>query len=74
MSALCLRACGLCRCAAAAGVTGLKADRADIIVAGVIVVEELMTLGGFEALVVCTRGVRGRAAPARDVRREIGEP
>jgi exopolyphosphatase/guanosine-5'-triphosphate,3'-diphosphate pyrophosphatase len=38
-------------------IRGLKADRVDIIVGGVIVVEELMTLGGFEALVVCTRGV-----------------
>jgi exopolyphosphatase / guanosine-5'-triphosphate,3'-diphosphate pyrophosphatase len=38
-------------------IRGLKADRTDIIVGGVIVVEELMTLGGFEALVVCTRGV-----------------
>jgi len=36
---------------------GLKPDRVDIIVGGVIVIEELMTLGGFEALVVCTRGV-----------------
>jgi exopolyphosphatase/guanosine-5'-triphosphate,3'-diphosphate pyrophosphatase len=38
-------------------IRGLKADRADIIVGGVIVVEELMTLGGYEALIVCTRGV-----------------
>jgi exopolyphosphatase/guanosine-5'-triphosphate,3'-diphosphate pyrophosphatase len=38
-------------------IRGLKADRTDIIVGGVIVVEELMTLGGFAALVVCTRGV-----------------
>ena len=38
-------------------IRGLKADRADIIVGGVIVIEELVTLGGFEALVVCTRGV-----------------
>ena len=38
-------------------IRGLKADRVDIILGGVIVVEELMTLGGFEALVVCTRGV-----------------
>lgn len=38
-------------------IRGLKADRSDIIVGGVIVVEELMTLGGFAALVVCTRGV-----------------
>jgi exopolyphosphatase/guanosine-5'-triphosphate,3'-diphosphate pyrophosphatase len=38
-------------------VRGLKADRADIILGGVIVIEELMTLGGYGALVVCTRGV-----------------
>jgi exopolyphosphatase/pppGpp-phosphohydrolase len=38
-------------------IRGLKTDRSDIIVGGVIVVEELMTLGGFAALVVCTRGV-----------------
>jgi exopolyphosphatase/guanosine-5'-triphosphate,3'-diphosphate pyrophosphatase len=38
-------------------IRGLKADRSEIIVGGVIVVEELMTLGGFAALVVCTRGV-----------------
>lgn len=36
---------------------GLKAERADIILGGVIVMEELMTLGGYEALVVCTAGV-----------------
>lgn len=36
---------------------GLKAERADIILGGVIVMEELMTLGGYGALVVCTRGV-----------------
>jgi exopolyphosphatase / guanosine-5'-triphosphate,3'-diphosphate pyrophosphatase len=38
-------------------IRGLRAERADIIVGGVIVIEELMTLGGYEALVVCTRGV-----------------
>jgi exopolyphosphatase/guanosine-5'-triphosphate,3'-diphosphate pyrophosphatase len=36
---------------------GLKADRADIILSGVIVIEELMTLGGYGALVICTRGL-----------------
>jgi exopolyphosphatase / guanosine-5'-triphosphate,3'-diphosphate pyrophosphatase len=36
---------------------GLKPDRADIILGGVIVIEELMTLGGYGALVICTRGV-----------------
>jgi exopolyphosphatase/guanosine-5'-triphosphate,3'-diphosphate pyrophosphatase len=39
-------------------VTGLKADRADIIVAGAVVLEELMALGGFSTLTVCERGVR----------------
>jgi exopolyphosphatase/guanosine-5'-triphosphate,3'-diphosphate pyrophosphatase len=39
-------------------VTGLKAERADIIVAGAIVLEELMGLGGFTTLTVCERGVR----------------
>jgi exopolyphosphatase/guanosine-5'-triphosphate,3'-diphosphate pyrophosphatase len=36
---------------------GLKADRADIILGGVIVIEELMTAGGYGTLVICTRGV-----------------
>jgi exopolyphosphatase/guanosine-5'-triphosphate,3'-diphosphate pyrophosphatase len=39
-------------------VTGLKAERADIIVAGAIVLEEVMALGGFSTLTVCERGVR----------------
>ncbi len=37
---------------------GLKAERADIIVAGAVVVEELMAIGGFSALTVCMQGVR----------------
>jgi exopolyphosphatase/guanosine-5'-triphosphate,3'-diphosphate pyrophosphatase len=37
---------------------GLKADRADIIVAGAIVIEAVMRLGGFPAMVVCGRSVR----------------
>ena len=37
---------------------GLKAERADIIVGGAIVLEEVMALGGFPALTVCERGVR----------------
>jgi exopolyphosphatase/guanosine-5'-triphosphate,3'-diphosphate pyrophosphatase len=37
---------------------GLNAERADVILAGVIVIEEVMTLGGYLTLVVCTRGVR----------------
>jgi exopolyphosphatase / guanosine-5'-triphosphate,3'-diphosphate pyrophosphatase len=39
-------------------VRGLKAERADIIVAGAMVVEEIMSLGGHEDLTVCDRGVR----------------
>lgn len=39
-------------------VEGLKAERADIIVAGAVVVEELMKLGGYAELVVCSEGVR----------------
>jgi exopolyphosphatase / guanosine-5'-triphosphate,3'-diphosphate pyrophosphatase len=39
-------------------VRGLKAERADVILAGVVVIEELMTLGGYEVLTVCNEGVR----------------
>ena len=39
-------------------VEGLKPERADIIVAGVVIVEELMEIGGYEDLVVCDHGVR----------------
>jgi exopolyphosphatase/guanosine-5'-triphosphate,3'-diphosphate pyrophosphatase len=39
-------------------IQGLKAERADIILAGVIAIEEAMTFGGYLTLVVCTRGVR----------------
>jgi exopolyphosphatase/guanosine-5'-triphosphate,3'-diphosphate pyrophosphatase len=39
-------------------VPGLKAERADIILAGVLVIEEVLALGGYPALTVCTRGVR----------------
>jgi exopolyphosphatase/guanosine-5'-triphosphate,3'-diphosphate pyrophosphatase len=38
-------------------IPGLKAERADILLAGAIVMEELMTLGGYLTLTVCTRGV-----------------
>ncbi len=38
-------------------VRGLSADRAEIILGGVIVIDEVMTFGGYGALVVCTRGV-----------------
>jgi len=37
---------------------GLRAHRADIIVAGALVVDELLARGGYPALTVCTRGVR----------------
>ncbi len=39
-------------------VRGLKPERADIILAGVMVLEEAMLLGGYLRLVVCMRGVR----------------
>jgi exopolyphosphatase/guanosine-5'-triphosphate,3'-diphosphate pyrophosphatase len=39
-------------------VPGLKAERADIIVAGAVVVEEVMTLVDSSALTVCKNGVR----------------
>src|SRR5262249_62344925 len=37
---------------------GLRRDRADIIVAGAIVLDELLSLSGLPALTVCERGVR----------------
>ena len=37
---------------------GLNAERADVILAGAIVIEAVMMLGGYLTLVVCTRGVR----------------
>jgi exopolyphosphatase / guanosine-5'-triphosphate,3'-diphosphate pyrophosphatase len=39
-------------------IRGLKAERADIILAGAIVIEEAMVFGGYLRLLVCTRGVR----------------
>ena len=39
-------------------VSGLKAERADIIVAGAVVVEELMAFGGYRSLTVAAVGVR----------------
>jgi exopolyphosphatase/guanosine-5'-triphosphate,3'-diphosphate pyrophosphatase len=39
-------------------IRGLKSERADIILAGAVVIEELMTLGGYEVLTVSAEGVR----------------
>ena len=39
-------------------VEGLRAERVDIIVAGALIVEELMAIGGYDRLVVCAHGVR----------------
>jgi exopolyphosphatase/guanosine-5'-triphosphate,3'-diphosphate pyrophosphatase len=39
-------------------IRGLKSERTDIVLAGAIVIEEIMVYGGYLALVVCTRGVR----------------
>ncbi len=39
-------------------VRGLKAERADIILAGAMVIEDVMISGGYLSLVICTRGVR----------------
>jgi len=41
-----------------ARIRGLKAERADVILAGAIVIEEVMVLGGYLDLIVSTRGVR----------------
>ncbi|HXA96709.1 MAG TPA: hypothetical protein VN323_14175 [Candidatus Dormibacteraeota bacterium] len=39
-------------------IRGLKSERADIILAGAMVIEDVMVTGGYLRLVVCTRGVR----------------
>ena len=39
-------------------IRGLRAERADIMLAGTMVVEELMQFGGYGTLTVCTLGVR----------------
>ncbi|HEY6098462.1 MAG TPA: hypothetical protein VIW03_03470, partial [Anaeromyxobacter sp.] len=39
-------------------IRGLKAERADIILAGAMVIEDVMIAGGYLSLLVCTRGVR----------------
>jgi exopolyphosphatase/guanosine-5'-triphosphate,3'-diphosphate pyrophosphatase len=37
---------------------GLKAERADIILAGTVVIEEVMNFGNYHTLTICTEGVR----------------
>jgi exopolyphosphatase/guanosine-5'-triphosphate,3'-diphosphate pyrophosphatase len=37
---------------------GLRAERADVIVAGAVIVEEILAGGGYRALTICERGVR----------------
>jgi exopolyphosphatase/guanosine-5'-triphosphate,3'-diphosphate pyrophosphatase len=39
-------------------IPGLQEERADIIFAGAIVVEEVMRFGGYRTLTICTDGVR----------------
>jgi exopolyphosphatase / guanosine-5'-triphosphate,3'-diphosphate pyrophosphatase len=39
-------------------IPSLKPERADIILAGAIVIEEVMVFGGYLTLEVCTRGIR----------------
>lgn len=39
-------------------IRGLRSERADIILAGAMVIEETMVFGGYLTLVVCTRGVQ----------------
>lgn len=39
-------------------IRGLKAERADIILAGAMVIEDVMIVGGYLSLLICTRGVR----------------
>jgi len=39
-------------------IRGLKAERADIILAGAILIEEVMVYGGYLSLAVCSSGVR----------------
>ncbi len=46
------------RVSARRGLPGLKAERADIILAGAVIVEELMVFGGYREVTVCTVGVR----------------
>jgi exopolyphosphatase/guanosine-5'-triphosphate,3'-diphosphate pyrophosphatase len=39
-------------------IRSLKSERVDIILAGAIVIEEVMVFGGYLTLAVCTRGIR----------------
>jgi exopolyphosphatase/guanosine-5'-triphosphate,3'-diphosphate pyrophosphatase len=39
-------------------IPGLKDERSDIILAGAVVVEEVMVLGTYKTLTVCDSGVR----------------
>jgi exopolyphosphatase / guanosine-5'-triphosphate,3'-diphosphate pyrophosphatase len=39
-------------------ISGLKSERADIVLAGALVIEEVMVYGGYLTLIVCTHGVR----------------
>jgi exopolyphosphatase/pppGpp-phosphohydrolase len=40
------------------GFRGLKAERADTILAGAVLVEETLVYGGYLSMIVSTRGVR----------------
>jgi exopolyphosphatase/guanosine-5'-triphosphate,3'-diphosphate pyrophosphatase len=51
---------------------GLRADRADIIVAGVVVIEELMILGGYQTLTICFHGGVRHGVLARETFRTGG--
>jgi exopolyphosphatase/guanosine-5'-triphosphate,3'-diphosphate pyrophosphatase len=53
-------------------VRGLKAERADVILAGAVVIEELMTLGGYEVLTVSSEGVRHGLLIRETFRRVLG--
>jgi exopolyphosphatase/guanosine-5'-triphosphate,3'-diphosphate pyrophosphatase len=56
-----------------AKIRGLKRERADIILAGAIVIEEAMIFGGYLKLVVCMRGV-GDGILLRETFRERRTP
>jgi exopolyphosphatase/guanosine-5'-triphosphate,3'-diphosphate pyrophosphatase len=52
-------------------IRGLKAERADVILAGVLTIEELMIHGGYFTLTVCTRGVRDGLLLCETMRRRL---